>query len=370
MNPVIRPKTKLTRLYLLSFLSFTSLILSLTVVWQIGQAQQVQLSLADILIGLRSKKATLVERNKLLTDAVKERGITFALTPEIEKELETTGADKPLIEAIRQKSVLVKVKAPAPTPAPKPVATPVPTPTPPDSTFYFNRANSNFVKGDFDLAIVDYNKSIELNPKDTSSYLSRGMAYFNKKNYDLTIADYDKVIELNPTDAKTYFNRANSYEKLGNAQKAIDDFQKTVELDPTNETARASLQRLQAEQAKLLPEPKKTETPTVSESAKTSESAKMIPQSVELGQLNNMAVRLVTPVYPTIAQKMNIQGKVTVQITLDEEGKVTSAKASDGPSMLRLACENAARQSKFKPTMVETQAVKATGFIVYNFKGN
>src|SRR5439155_9424865 len=64
-------------------------------------AQQSQLSLADFLIGLRSKKVTLEERNKILTEAAKVRGVTFALTPEIEKELENTGADKNLITAIR-----------------------------------------------------------------------------------------------------------------------------------------------------------------------------------------------------------------------------------------------------------------------------
>ena len=56
-------------------------------------AQQAQLSLADFLIGLRSKKVTIEERNKILTDAARERGVTFALTPEIEKELENTGAE-------------------------------------------------------------------------------------------------------------------------------------------------------------------------------------------------------------------------------------------------------------------------------------
>ena len=85
-------------------------------------AQSPQLSLADLLIGLRSKKLTLPERNTILTEAVRQRGVTFAITPEIEKELETTGAAPTLIEAIRQKAPVVK---PAATPAVvKPAATP------------------------------------------------------------------------------------------------------------------------------------------------------------------------------------------------------------------------------------------------------
>src|SRR5688572_20687570 len=73
-----------------------------------AKAQVPQLSLADLLIGLRSKKATLPERNSILTDAVRQRGVTFAMTPEIEKELATTGASPALIDAIRKKGPVVK----------------------------------------------------------------------------------------------------------------------------------------------------------------------------------------------------------------------------------------------------------------------
>ena len=89
-----------------SVLSFVFILLTLSVA---VFAQGSQLTLADILIGLRSKKATLPERNQILTDAVLTRGTTFAITPEIEKELSTTGADKALIAAIRMKSQPVKI---------------------------------------------------------------------------------------------------------------------------------------------------------------------------------------------------------------------------------------------------------------------
>ena len=358
------PRTNLTRLYLVPFF-LLSLILSLSI---FANAQPPQLSLADILIALRSKKVTLVERNKILTGAVLERGITFALSPEIEKELSSTGADKELVDAIRQKSPQIK---PVPTPQPIAAATPapIPSPTPPDFTFYQKRAVGYIVKGEYDLAVADYSKVIELKPDDTSTYLNRGLAFYNKKSYDLAIADYNKVIELNPKEATAYLNRGESHEKMGNLQKAISDYQKATELDASNELAKAYLQRLQAEQAKLTPPtttPQNTankETPAKIEPPKTT-------QNVELGQLNALAVNLVMPAYPEIARKTNVKGTVTVQITLDEEGKVVSAKATEGPSMLRSTAEDAARKSKFKPAMVGDKAIKATGFIVYNFKGN
>lgn len=79
-------------------------------------AKENPLSLADVLTGLRSKKTTLAQRNKLLTAAVKQRGVTFSLTPEIEKELKSAGASIELLDAIRQKSV----KPPSPSQSAKP----------------------------------------------------------------------------------------------------------------------------------------------------------------------------------------------------------------------------------------------------------
>src|SRR5688572_6290389 len=145
MKPQTFNEMKMTRLSNLPLVLLVSLILSLTFVLPNVRAQQQQLGLADIIIALRSNKVTLAERNEILTGAVKERGITFELTPQIEKELENTGADKTLIEAIRQKTVVVKI-TPTPLPKPTPAATPAPTPVQQDFAFYKKQADDNVSK--------------------------------------------------------------------------------------------------------------------------------------------------------------------------------------------------------------------------------
>lgn len=391
MRPEFLSRIKLTRPKLLRAFSMSFLFCCLMFAGQIGRAQQVELSLADILVALRSKKATLPERNKILSDAVKVRGVTFSLTPQIETELGNTGADEELIGAIRQKSVKIVTVAsvkptPAATPAPVPAATPTPAPTPaptPDFAFYRKRADENSFKGEYDLAVSDYNEALKLNPKDALAYLNRGRAFSGKSNYDSAITDYSKAIELNPKDAAAYFNRADSYEKKGSTQQAISDYQKTVDLDAANDAAKNNLKRLQAaeqakiqaaEQAKIQAETKKTEPVAVTTPPKPAvETPQPIvessnpPHNVELGELNKYAVKMTLPIYPQIAQRLNVQGTVTVQISLDETGKVVSAKATNGNSMLRSAAEDAARMTKFKPAVVGNRAVKSTGFIVYNF---
>src|SRR5688500_16116163 len=122
MNLQTTRRTRYTCLRFASFLLLTAFMITLTLSID---GQQPQLTLADLLIGLRSKKVSLIDRNAILTEAVKQRGVTFGLSHEIEKELSATGAAKNLLDAIRGKSVAVVVP-----PLPAPVATPVPTPTP------------------------------------------------------------------------------------------------------------------------------------------------------------------------------------------------------------------------------------------------
>jgi TonB family protein len=348
------------RKFLLSFLLLTSFAVSMTVVFQTAHAAPPQLSLADILIALRSKKVTLTERNQILTSAVAERGITFSLTPEIEKELQSTGADKILIDAIRQKSLAAVAALVPPKPVPTVAATPLPTPTPLDAGFYKKRGSSYVAKGEFDLAVVDLDKVIEMKGDDASTYLNRGIAYSAKNRPDLAIGDFSKAVELDPMNSAAYFNRGSSYEKSGNIQKAIGDYQKVLDLDTNNEAAKTNLHKLQAVQTK--PEPK----PVVPDNPPPAGPAANTPETVNVGQINN-AVRLAMPVYPAMARQMNIQGKVMVQVTLDEEGKIVSVKATSGPSALRAVSEDAARKSKFNVVRVNDKAVKATGYVVFNF---
>ena len=90
-------------------------------------------------------------------------------------------------------------------------------------------------------------------------------------------------------------------------------------------------------------------------------------KTISGGVLNGKAKNLVKPAYPTAAQAVRAEGAVNVQVTIDEEGSVISAAAVSGHPLLRSAAVEAARQSKFSPTMLSGQPVKVTGVIVYNF---
>jgi len=64
---------------------------------------------------------------------------------------------------------------------------------------------------------------------------------------------------------------------------------------------------------------------------------------------------------------MNAQGKVDVQVVIDESGKVISAKAISGHPILKEAALRSAWAARFTPTLLSNVPVKVTGVIVYHF---
>jgi len=86
------------------------------------------------------------------------------------------------------------------------------------------------------------------------------------------------------------------------------------------------------------------------------------------GVINGKATNLVQPVYSPAAKAIRAQGKVEVQVTIDEEGSVIAASAVGGHPLLKASAVSAARASKFSSTYLSKQKVKVTGIIVYNFK--
>ena len=80
---------------------------------------------------------------------------------------------------------------------------------------YYNRGWAYGTNGDYDRAIADFNKAVELDPKYAHPYKDRGNAYQKKGNYDQAIADEDKAIELDPKYAQAYSIRGSAYTSKG-----------------------------------------------------------------------------------------------------------------------------------------------------------
>ena len=94
---------------------------------------------------------------------------------------------------------------------------------------------------------------------------------------------------------------------------------------------------------------------------------KPILKPVSGGVLNGTAISLPPPTYPEAAKRMRASGIVSVAVVLDESGKVISAIATSGPTMLRDVAVQAALKARFSPTKLSGQPVKVAGLINYKF---
>ncbi len=82
------------------------------------------------------------------------------------------------------------------------------------------------------------------------------------------------------------------------------------------------------------------------------------------GVLNGKAIYLPQPQLPTGDAPT---GTVMVQVLVDEQGAVVSARAVSGPPALHVAAVNAARLARFSPTLLMGEPIKVSGTLVYNF---
>ena len=89
--------------------------------------------------------------------------------------------------------------------------------------------------------------------------------------------------------------------------------------------------------------------------------------NVSQGVLRGNAISLPQPLYPPLARQIRLQGSVSVQILIDEMGKVISAEVLSGHPMFVPSAKTAAMQARFTPTKLSGNPVKVSGIIVYKF---
>ncbi|HEX8139075.1 MAG TPA: TonB family protein [Pyrinomonadaceae bacterium] len=94
---------------------------------------------------------------------------------------------------------------------------------------------------------------------------------------------------------------------------------------------------------------------------------KPLTKPVSGGVLNGSAIEMPKPEYPEIARRARVTGTISVEIVIDETGKVISAHAASGPPLLREAAIKAAVRARFTPTKLSGQPVKITGTLNYRF---
>jgi tetratricopeptide (TPR) repeat protein len=94
----------------------------------------------------------------------------------------------------------------------------------------------------FDQAIADFSRSIQLDPKFPDAWFQRGIVYLNQFKPEKGLPDLDQAIKLYPKYSYYYFGRAEYYMREGKFNLAIQDLEKATKLNPEDVMASQLLQ--------------------------------------------------------------------------------------------------------------------------------
>ncbi len=150
-----------------------------------------------------------------------------------------------------------------------------------DSVFYFYYGAALERNGQFDQAVAQFQKAIEINPDyaDAYNYLgfmyadhnlkldealrliqqaltyepdngafidSLGWVYYRLGNLEQSMAQLQRAAKIIGADSVVYDHLGDVYRKMGNAAEALQHYQKASELDPTNSELLEKLKQLKS----------------------------------------------------------------------------------------------------------------------------
>ena len=109
---------------------------------------------------------------------------------------------------------------------------------PDNARAYNNRAITRYKTGNIDGTISDLSNSISLR-ESPRTYLNRGLVYQYLGDYEHALSDFNKAIDISPSYALSYYRRGRAvYRHFGDCSGAITDYEMYLELSPDSVDAR------------------------------------------------------------------------------------------------------------------------------------
>ncbi|XP_078253921.1 sperm-associated antigen 1-like isoform X2 [Rhinoraja longicauda] len=115
-----------------------------------------------------------------------------------------------------------------------------------------DKGNEAFRAGDLKEALLYYTRSISVIPNATA-FNNRAQTEIKLQEWQKALDDIEKVLELDPGNLKAYQRRATVYKHLGKYRAATDDLKKVLQAEPDNSTVKTLLQELEQKLENLEP---------------------------------------------------------------------------------------------------------------------
>ncbi|MBL7776269.1 MAG: tetratricopeptide repeat protein [Saprospiraceae bacterium] len=93
-------------------------------------------------------------------------------------------------------------------------------------------ANANQSKALMEKALADCNAALKTRPDHFASLDVRSIIYLQFGQYENALEDASKMVDLRPADKKGYLNRGSAYERLKRYDEALADYNRCLQIDP------------------------------------------------------------------------------------------------------------------------------------------
>jgi TonB family protein len=218
-------------------------------------------------------------------------------------------------------------------------------------------------------AIEAFEMAIRLKPAWAEAHNELGLRILSLGDYEKAVAPFKEAIRLKPEFAEAHLKLGVAYIYQARYAEGIDSLKEAIRIDPNVAQAHKLLgltyvavekRDLALQQYGLL---------ETLDTVMANDLLGVIqrPEKFKFGVTNGRLLSTPKPEYPDAARRNNITGRVTVHVSIDPQGNVTSAKAVSGPLELRQAAETAALKARFEPTRLSGTAVSVNGAITYDF---
>jgi tetratricopeptide (TPR) repeat protein len=106
-----------------------------------------------------------------------------------------------------------------------------------DKAPYSARAHDNLGlayinRREYERAIAEFNRTIELQPRYYLAYYNAGVVYQIQNNLDFARSSYEACLRINPQYFRAYYNLGILFKKAGELDQAISNYEKAISLDP------------------------------------------------------------------------------------------------------------------------------------------
>lgn len=210
----------------------------------------------DTLRELKRLNESLAEQNAFLRRSVQDRRVQDeAITTSLREMDERVSEIAEQIQGLHAREAAPPVAAAVPIPAGEDNPAPrAPVPTPPAPRELYSQAYADYARGNFDLAIQEYQEYLRAYPDtdlaDNAQYWI-GECLYSKQKYEEALLAWDELFRRYPGSDKlpdARYKKGTALERLGRRSQALIEYRAVASRYPNSEAGRKAREKLNPQQ--------------------------------------------------------------------------------------------------------------------------